>query len=152
MSVLEEYERAPKRLKVSAEDEEELEEGEESDSASAGLMGDDEEDEGQSRARWSSADRKSRRSQKEKTDRYNGFSILPRANGSAAKETHEAIQQLQISMVRFICTVSMFTAVFRPAVLLCGRSLSDDVLRCFVCCASGSDQTQSLNQQKNSSL
>ncbi|KAK2874740.1 hypothetical protein Q8A67_021893 [Cirrhinus molitorella] len=58
MSVLEEYERAPKRLKVSAEDEEELEEGEESDSASAGLMGDDEEDEGQSRARWSSADRK----------------------------------------------------------------------------------------------
>lgn len=60
MSVLEEYERAPKRLKVSAEDEEELEEGEESDSASAGLMGDDEEDEGQSRARWSSADRKVR--------------------------------------------------------------------------------------------
>uniref|UniRef100_A0A8C1P3M0 Heterogeneous nuclear ribonucleoprotein L like n=1 Tax=Cyprinus carpio TaxID=7962 RepID=A0A8C1P3M0_CYPCA len=58
MSVLQEYERAPKRLKVSAEDEEELEEGEESDSASAGLLGDDEEDEGQSRARWSSADRK----------------------------------------------------------------------------------------------
>uniref|UniRef100_A0A673JH36 Heterogeneous nuclear ribonucleoprotein L-like n=1 Tax=Sinocyclocheilus rhinocerous TaxID=307959 RepID=A0A673JH36_9TELE len=52
MSALEEYERAPKRLKVSAEDEEELEEGEESDSASAGLLGDDEEDEGQSRARW----------------------------------------------------------------------------------------------------
>ncbi|XP_016102602.1 heterogeneous nuclear ribonucleoprotein L-like [Sinocyclocheilus grahami] len=60
MSALEEYERAPKRLKVSgeAEDEEELEEGEESDSASAGLLGDDEEDEGQSRARWSSAERK----------------------------------------------------------------------------------------------
>lgn len=60
MSTPEEYERAPKRLKVSAEDEEELEEGEESDSASAGLLGDDEEDEGQSRARWSSADRKVR--------------------------------------------------------------------------------------------
>ncbi|KAK7118988.1 hypothetical protein R3I94_020990 [Phoxinus phoxinus] len=58
MSVLEEYERAPKRLKVSAEDEEELEEGEESDSASPGLMGEDEEDEGQRRARWSSSDRK----------------------------------------------------------------------------------------------
>uniref|UniRef100_A0A8C2BHT6 Heterogeneous nuclear ribonucleoprotein L like n=1 Tax=Cyprinus carpio TaxID=7962 RepID=A0A8C2BHT6_CYPCA len=58
MSTPEEYERAPKRLKVSAEDEEELEEGEESDSASAGLLGDDEEDEGQSRARWSSAERK----------------------------------------------------------------------------------------------
>lgn len=60
MSVLEEYERAPKRLKVSAEDEEELEEGEESDSASAGLMGEDEEDEGQRRARWSTSDRKVR--------------------------------------------------------------------------------------------
>lgn len=59
MSVLEEYERAPKRLKVSAEDEE-LEEGEESDSASPGLMGEDEEDEGQRRARWSSSDRKVR--------------------------------------------------------------------------------------------
>ncbi|KTF75460.1 hypothetical protein cypCar_00040708 [Cyprinus carpio] len=58
MSTPEEYERAPKRMKVSAEDEEELEEGEESDSASAGLLGDDEEDEGQSRARWSSAERK----------------------------------------------------------------------------------------------
>lgn len=54
MSALEEYERAPKRLKVSAEDDEELEEGEESDTASAGLVHDDEdedEDEGQSRAR-----------------------------------------------------------------------------------------------------
>jgi len=60
MSVMEEYERAPKRLKVSAEDEEELEEGEESDSASPGLMGEDEEDEGQRRARWSSSDRKVR--------------------------------------------------------------------------------------------
>ncbi|XP_057217877.1 heterogeneous nuclear ribonucleoprotein L-like isoform X2 [Triplophysa rosa] len=54
MSALEEYERAPKRLKVSPEDDEELEEGEESDSASAGLVRDDEdedENEGQRRAR-----------------------------------------------------------------------------------------------------
>lgn len=56
----EEYERAPKRLKTSeVEEGEELEEGEDSDSASAGLLGDEEEDTrrsgGQDRARWSSA-------------------------------------------------------------------------------------------------
>lgn len=57
----EEYERAPKRLKTSeVEEGEELEEGEDSDSASAGLLGDEEEEHtrrsgGQDRARWSSA-------------------------------------------------------------------------------------------------
>lgn len=56
----EEYERAPKRLKTSeVEEGEELEEGEDSDSASAGLLGDEEEETrrsgGQDRARWSSA-------------------------------------------------------------------------------------------------
>lgn len=53
----EEYERAPKRLKTGdVEEGEELEEGEDSDSASAGLLGDEEEDTrrsgGQDRARW----------------------------------------------------------------------------------------------------
>ncbi|XP_062869162.1 heterogeneous nuclear ribonucleoprotein L-like [Trichomycterus rosablanca] len=53
----EEYERAPKRLKTDeVEEGEELEEGEDSDSASAGLLGDDEEDTrrsgGQDRACW----------------------------------------------------------------------------------------------------
>ncbi|XP_046713673.1 heterogeneous nuclear ribonucleoprotein L-like [Silurus meridionalis] len=57
----EEYERAPKRLKTSeVEEGEELEEGEDSDSASAGLLGDEEEEDtrrsgGKDRARWSSA-------------------------------------------------------------------------------------------------
>ncbi|XP_049321485.1 heterogeneous nuclear ribonucleoprotein L-like isoform X2 [Astyanax mexicanus] len=58
-----EYERAPKRLKTAtaAEEGEELEEGEDSDSASAGLLGDEEEEEearrpgGKSRARWSAS-------------------------------------------------------------------------------------------------
>ncbi|KAL7866554.1 hypothetical protein AOLI_G00143680 [Acnodon oligacanthus] len=57
-----EYERAPKRLKTAeVEEGEELEEGEDSDSASAGLLGDEEEEEearrpgGKSRARWSAS-------------------------------------------------------------------------------------------------
>ncbi|XP_026867088.1 heterogeneous nuclear ribonucleoprotein L-like isoform X2 [Electrophorus electricus] len=54
-----EYERAPKRLKTSeVEEGEELEEGEDSDSASAGLLGDEEDDTGpgeQKRPRWSAS-------------------------------------------------------------------------------------------------
>lgn len=51
-----EYERAPKRLKTSEiEEGEDLEEGEDSDSASAGLLGDEEDEAGpggEQRARW----------------------------------------------------------------------------------------------------
>lgn len=50
-----EYERAPKRLKTSeVEEGEDLEEGEDSDSASVGLLGDEDEPgpDGEQRARW----------------------------------------------------------------------------------------------------